>query len=821
MRVSWNWLKDYVDVDGLTPEEVAERLTMSGMEVEGVETIGSDLDGVVVGRVLACESHPGADKLSVCTVDVGASEPLSIVCGAPNAATGIVAPVALVGATLGGTFKIKRTKIRGVESLGMLCSASELDLDEDAFGLLLLDPTADPGTPIADVLGLRDVVFDIGLTPNRADGLSIRGVAREVAALFGRNFVDPPGVTIADLATPGAPDVADIVSIDIDDAEGCPRYAGAVVRGLRIGPAPGWMQQRLRAVGQRPVNNIVDVTNYVLFEQGQPLHAFDLQRVRGGRIVVRRAHDGETMESIDHVERALLPGDLMICDAVGPVAIGGVMGGAESEIADDTTDVLIECANFEPASIRRTSKRLGMHTESSHRFERGVDVERIPLVMHRTIELLVATQEHLGATCEVLPGIVDTVAKPYVREVIRLPIGMPERILGQAPPRDEMIAALERLGLEVASEPEALVVTVPAFRPDLERPIDLVEEIGRLAGFDRLPAADLHGALGLIHRPRTDAPVDQPSQPIRSEAELDAWDSLRDAAAEAGLFEAVTWAMVDPERTRAIVGDTEAIRLRNPLGEERSVLRRTLLVGLLDGVAYNLTRGADRVALFELGRVYPPVQPTIENVEPVRLAAVVTGSAGTGWTADARDVDVHDLVGMLDSVCVAIGASLSVQSGEAPRWSHPGISGVVELDGTPVGWIGALHPSVLDVWEIEQPVFGLEIEIGGVLEREPVVQEYRQISRTQSSVRDLAILVDAGLPWRDVDDALVGFEHKYLESLDLFDVYQGRGVEDGSRSLAIRATYRNPKDSLTDKQVDKAQASLLRHLEARVGARIR
>ena len=430
MRASWNWLCEFVDLGGLDPNEVAERMTMAGLEVDAVETIGGELDGVVVGKVLERAQHPGADKLSVCRVDVGADQPLRIVCGAQNYAEGDKIPVAQVGTKLPGDFKIKKSKIRGEESFGMMCSGRELGISEDHEGLLILDADAELGQPIADALGLRDTVFEIGLTPNRSDCLGIYGIARDLSALLGRDMLRGiEGEDERPTARGSGTAATEQVSVVIDDGEACPRYACAIVRGVKVAPSPDWMQQRLIAIGQRPVNNLVDVTNYALFENGQPLHAFDLERLAGDAITVRRARDGETIESIDHVERELRTDDIVICDADGPVAIAGVMGGVRSEIDDDTTDVLIECANFHPSPVRKTSRRLGMHTESSHRFERGVDFDGVPACLERAVELLLLTQQGIAAP-EVANGTVDVVARTIEPNVIEMPLSMPGRILG-------------------------------------------------------------------------------------------------------------------------------------------------------------------------------------------------------------------------------------------------------------------------------------------------------------------------------------------------------------------------------------------------------
>lgn len=820
MRVSWNWLADFVDLAGLEPEQVADRLTMSGMEVEGVSVVGGDLDTVVVGRVVECRPHPEADKLSVCRVDVGAADPLEIVCGAPNVATGVRAPVALLGTTMPGGFAIKKAKIRGVESSGMLCSESELGLSDESSGLLLLGDDATPGSRIADVLGLRDVVLEISLTPNRADGLSIRGVAREVAALFGRALREVAATPLA--SRPPTVAVSERVAVGIEDPAGCARYACVAVRGIRVGPSPEWMQRRLLAVGQRPVNNIVDVTNYVLFEQGQPLHAFDLQRVRGGRIAVRRARAGESIESIDHVRRPLDASDLLICDGEGPVAIAGVMGGAESEIGDATTEVLIECANFDPGTVRRTARRHGMHTESSHRFERGVDVERVPAVLERTLDLIVATQQALGVECEVLSGIVDAYPRPYASPVVRMRVGEPARILGFEVDADTVLASLRSLGIDAALDGALVEARIPAFRPDLERPIDLVEEVGRVVGYDALPSTPLTGALGIVPVRRADAPPrEQAEQPVRSAEELEAVERVRGALVGAGLYEAVNWGMVDPARDTLFAGDTGALRLRNPLGDERSAMRRSLMLGLLDNVAHNVAHGVDSVGLFEMGRVYPAGPIADQNAEPAHLGAVFFGAFERHWSVRTRPVDGHDVVGVALGALRAGGIAAEVVAGAPAGFAHPGVYARIRVAGTDVGWVGRLHPDVVDHWQVDGPVYGFEVDLDACIALGSGIPKYAPVRRTPRSTRDAALLVDAAVPYSEVRAGLAGFDHKLLESVELFDVFTGGNLPAGRKSIALRATYRDPAGTLTDDQVDKVHSKLLRHLEHATGAVLR
>jgi len=822
MQISYEWLGELVDLDGLDPRVVADRLTLSGLEVEAIDELGGDLDGVVVGRIVERSQHPDADRLSVCRVDVGGDETLQIVCGAPNAREGLLAPVATVGTRLPGDFKIKKGRMRGVDSHGMLCASDELGLGDDHDGLLELDEAMQPGTPIADALGLRDTVFTLGITPNRSDAFSHYGVAVEVAALFGRSMKAP--IVRAEYEEDDEPAGA-VLDVGIVDPIGCPRYAAGVVRDVKVGPSPEWMQRRLRAIGQRPVNNLVDVTNYVMFEYGQPLHAFDLDKLSHATLLVRRAEPGETIESIDHVERALEPGDLVISDAERAVAIAGVMGGVDSEISDDTTNVAIEVANFAPSDVRRTSRRLGMHSDSSHRFERGVDIYGVPRAMKRALELIVATQQALGHTCRVACDSIDVVPRAIEPIEITMPADYPERILGMELTQDQITGALEALGLHVVLETLQGIGTqyrvgVPPRRPDLTRPIDLVEEVGRVVGFDALPASLPPGTPGVDVVRRDDAPIEQHRQPIQSDATLRTVERVRHALAGAGASEAVKWAMTDPSKL-ALFDDREPLALKNPLGVETSVMRSTLLPGLLESVAHNLARGAERVVLFELGHVFSKDTDGDRTPEPLHLTAVLTGVRDTSWASDRAVLDGRDASALVAVVARATGRPLRVVSGTPPAWAHPGVFGRVLLGETEVGRVGALHPDRLDPFEIEQGVAFFELDLGAILEIDADPGRHSGVPRTQASTRDVALLLPNEVTWARVEDVLATFRHKFLEDVRLFDVYEGPGVDEGHRSLALRSTWRKADGSLTDKQVEKGQRALVEHLTEGLDARVR
>ncbi|MBE0598549.1 MAG: phenylalanine--tRNA ligase subunit beta, partial [Desulfuromonadales bacterium] len=617
MIVTYNWLKEFVDLD-LAPEELAHRLTMAGLEVEAMEKLGEGLDRVVVARLISVEPHPEADRLTLCQVDTG-SETLPIVCGARNHKTGDLVALAQVGATLPGDFRIKKSKIRGRESMGMLCSEKELGLAEESEGIQILPPGLELGQPVFLAMGLKDVRFELGLTPNRADCLSVIGVAREVAAMVGRPLRLPrPQLPEAGRA------ISEQTSVSIEDPERCPRYAARLIRGVQIGPSPDWLVRRLQTVGLRSINNVVDVTNLVLMELGQPLHAFDFQLLRGGRIVVRPAREGELFTTLDSQSRPLKQTDLTICDGEGPVALAGIMGGENSEIRPQTIDILLESAYFNPTTIRRTSKRLGLHTESSHRFERGVDIDLVPIALDRAAALIL---ELAGG--EAARGRLDVYPRPVAARQLTISPRRSEEILGLSLPAAEIARLLRGIGLQVEREGDgadadadaSLKVTVPVFRHDLEREIDLIEEVARLNGYDRIPVTMPVGG-ALCHPPR------------ESQRQL---RRLRDLLVGAGFSEVINYSFVAPagvDRLGLAEGDPrrQMVRVLNPLTEEQSVMRTTLMPSLLETVARNLAYRSRDLRLFELRPVFHPQAGDELPVEKMRLTAVVCGRREPeGW----------------------------------------------------------------------------------------------------------------------------------------------------------------------------------------------
>jgi phenylalanyl-tRNA synthetase beta chain len=800
MKVTYNWLKEFVDFD-LAPAELADLLTMLGLEVEGMEQIGGDLDDVVVARVVEKAQHPNADKLSLCRVDNG-RETLSIVCGAQNFQQGDTVALAQIGAVLPGDFRIKRSKIRGEESFGMLCSERELGLAEESDGIMVLPADLPLGTPLFSALGLKDTVFEIGLTPNRADCLSVVGIAREIAAKLG-TAIRYPDTTV----TEGATAASGLVTVEVQDAEGCPRYAARYVSGCRIAPSPAWLVNRLQAVGIRSINNVVDITNLILVEMGHPLHAFDYRQLAGGGIVVRRASEGELFRTLDGQERRLVASDLVICDRERAVALAGIMGGENSEITDDTSDILIESAYFYPPTIRRTSKRLGLHTESSHRFERGADVEMVPMALDRAARLMA---ELAGGT--VAAGRVDVYPAPRPVTVIGFRPQRANDILGLSLSREEMVDLMRRLQFTVSEAGDgSLDVAIPSYRVDMEREIDLVEEICRLNGFDKVPAT----------MPRAAVFSDRPSRHLQLQRQV------RDYFVAAGFAEIISFSFIAPgaaDRLMLSVDDPRraTIALCNPLAEEQSVMRTTLLPGLLETAARNINFRSQDLALLEMRRVYLPGGGDMPS-EPIVCAGILTGRREPeGWAQSAEAVDFFDLKGILEGLFAALGIDgITWESTPCEPYHHPGKGARIVVGKEFIGTLGELHPTVLEQFGIDKPVYSFELDFERLVALSRSVSSVAAPSRYPDVQRDVALLVPLDLPASRIIEEIGSGRMKELESVDVFDFYTGSHVPEGRKSIALRLCYRLADRTLTDEEVNRLHGRVVDGLVRRLGVTIR
>jgi phenylalanyl-tRNA synthetase beta chain len=798
MNVSFRWLQSLAPTITGSPRETADRLALLGAPVDEVVDLGGGIGGVVIARVDEVRPHPNADKLRICTVDAGSGQPLQVVCGAPNVEAGCFYPFAPVGATIPGGITIKKAKLRGEASEGMLCSARELGLGRDHAGLMTLAGEYTPGESFRDALGLDDAMLVVDVTPNRPELLSHVGVAREAAPGGAADLRLPPFPGAPELSYPTA--VAETegeaagVRVTVEDAVGCPRYMAAVVRGVRVAPSPEWLATRLRAVGVRPVNNVVDATNYVMLEVGQPLHAFDLGKLRGPEIRVRRAAEGEVFTTLDGVERTLLGTDVMIADGERSVAVAGVMGGLNSEVDDSTTDLLLECALFDPLSVRKTARRLGLSTDASYRFERGVDPEGQPAALRRVAELVLAVA---GGAVE---GAVDVNPVPFTRPVVELRPSRIEQVLGTALPGEEVARVLGSIGFRV-EDPSAspLRVEVPGFRPDVHGEIDLVEEIARRRGYDTFP-----------EELRPFRPTGVPEDPhVAVERRL------------RGLM--VRWGFLE-SRTLAFAPEASgSVPLLNPLSAEEGFLRASLLPGLLRRVEHNFAHGVRDVRLFSVGTVFAPGADGGVPHEELRVAAAFTGArAPAHWSGAAGDFDVWDLKGLLEELAREYpeGSAAPWAEGEpAGPWIAPGALAVRSGTET-VGWAGPAREGAVDAPAWAAPVFLLEARVPVRVSSGRGVT-YRPLPAFPGSERDLALLVPHGVTAAEVESVIRGSAGPLLEAVFPFDLYEGKGIPEGTRSLAWRLRFRREDATLTDAEVDAAVARVLGALEERHGVRRR
>jgi len=800
MRLSLNWLSDFVDL-AVTAPVLADKLTMSGLEVEVLEEVAPDFAGVVVGRVTDVFPHPQADRLRLAEVTVG-SRTYRVVCGAPNLAAGVLYPFAPPGARVSQGREVKPAKLRGVVSEGMLLAEDELGLSQDHVGLMELPQDLAEGADLAQALSLADTVLEVAVTPNRPDCLSILGLAREVAALLNVPLRHPEVIV-----EPAARKIVDEAKVTILDPVGCPRYAARLVADLVVQSSPFWMRRRLMLAGLRPINNLVDVTNYVLLEFGQPLHAFDFKHLKGGEIVVRRPTNKELAQggftTLDGQRRELAPDTLLICDAENPVALAGIMGGLESEVTEGTRRVLIESAYFNPATIRRTAKRLGLSTEASYRFERGVDPDGVIHALERATQLMCLVGEGRA-----LAGRLDEYPGPISRPRLNLRVSRANQVLGTAFPQEEMAALLRRLHLPAeARDADTLEVQVPSFRGDLEREIDLIEEIARLAGFEQIPVTLPRGAVAAA----------RPGPEVRLQEEA------RELLLGLGFFEVITYAF-QSERQERLPGESPAaagpLRLANPLSEEQAVLRTSLLPGLLEVLRKNALQQVLDARLFELSKVFLPESGASLPREEYWLAGVMCGAREEpSWLASRENVDFFDLKGAVEILLEGLLIpEVDFRGEELPRYLTQGArvySGFREL-----GVLGELRPEIAEVMDLKGPVlvFNLNFEALAQAAAPPL---FTPLPRYPAAYRDIALVVPAEVPAARVAQALHHHGRPYLVEARLFDVYSGDPVPPGKRSLAFSLTYRDPERTLTDDLVNRHHQALVAALEQELGAELR
>jgi phenylalanyl-tRNA synthetase beta chain len=799
MRVPLEWLHAYVK-PGLDAHALAERLAMTGTEVERVERHGvTALENFVIGRVLEAEQHPNADRLRVCVVDVGAEAPSQIVCGAPNVAAGQTVAVAKPGAVMPDGTTLGKAKLRGVESHGMILAEDEVAIGTEHDGIMVLDHDGlAPGTPLEQVLPIATDVLVLEITPNRPDCLGIYGVAREAHAATGAPLAPAPWSD-----DPGTPGDLDAATVEVQCPDLCPRFTARVFEDVKIGPSPFWLKARLMAAGQRPISNVVDITNYVMLLTGQPLHAFDLDRVAGAKLTVRRANDGEQIETLDGQVRTLDPDMVLIEDADGPTSIAGVMGGARSEVQPGTTRVLMEVANWNGANIHHTSLKLGLRSEASTRFEKQLQPEQAMEAQAVATRLML---ELTGARLH--PGTIDVGGEGPPAKTIRLRDARVASLLGLEIPRSRCKEILTALEFATAEADDGLDVTVPAFRrADVTREADLIEEVARLEGLDKLPATlpSRHGASGRLTE----------RQRLRRRA--------ADALSAQGVHEVVGWSFTSPELAERLRLGAEhrAVELANPLSSDLSLLRTTLLGSLLDIARHNQARGAGTVRLFEAGAVYLPDGEQRLPHEPYHLGAVLVGAARPpSWReAQPRAVDFFAAKGVLQGLMDALRVDWRLEPAQEP-FLHPGRAARIVAAGQPVGWIGEIHPLVAAEWELRDTVAAFELDLDAV--PVPPTPLYRELSGFPDVREDLAVVVADAVSAAQVIDLVRRAGAPLLAGAEVFDVYRDpERIGAGNVSLALRLTYRAPDRTLTDEEVADRRQAIADALERELGGRIR
>lgn len=794
MLVPLKWLRDYVDID-IDVNEFADKMTMSGSKVEKVDFYGENIENVVVGKIIEIKQHENADKLIVTKVDIG-EKVIQIVTGAQNVSEGDYIPVAVHGAKLPGGVKIKTGKLRGEVSEGMMCSAEELGIDphyvkeNSKDGILLLDfeDSYELGKDVREVLGLNDALIEFEITSNRPDCRCILGIAREAAVTLGKN-TKYPKVEVKES------DEEIKFDINIENPDLCRRYSARMVRDVKIEPSPYWMQRKLIEAGVRPINNIVDITNFVMLELGQPMHAFDLKQVSTGKIVVRNAEDGEKFVTLDDTERELDKDMLVITNGERSLALAGVMGGANSEVTDDTTEILFESANFKAENVRATSKKLGLRTESSSRFEKGINQDLANLAVDRAAQLV----ELLGAG-RVLKGVVDEYPTKHEPKSITVNVDRINRLIGVEIPASEMIAILESLEFkcELNSSNE-IIAKVPSFRLDMEQEADFVEEIARIYGYDKIPTLELEG---------------NPTIGMKTDKQKFS-DTVKDSLVALGSDEILTYSFVSPRGIDKINEPKDStrhnfVKILNPLGEETSVMRTTLIPNMLDVVATNVSHRVEELSVFELGHIFEAAV-----VEPNQLDRLCIGMYGKGK-------DFFTLKGMVETVFEKIGfAGYEIEPENNNTTFHPGRCAKIVYNNKNIGTLGELHPDVIENYDLGQRVYVAEIDVDSVFANSDETALYKPLPKYPSTSRDIALVVKDNIYVKQIDDIISANGKGLVEDFKLFDVYTGNQIEKGYKSIAYSITYRSKDRTLTDEDVAKVHDKILSELSEKLDANLR
>jgi len=802
MKFPISWLQDYVDIADVPLDTLCNDLTMLGLEIESIEEMGAEIQHIKVGLIKDIQPHPDADKLSVCTTDVGEDEPLTIVCGAKNMKPGDKVPTAIVGAMLPGGHKIKKGKLRGVESHGMMCSAKELGMGEDHSGLLILDEDPAVGTDIKSILGLDDVVLEIEVTPNRNDWSGIIGIARELAALYGKRLLAPEIIV-----QESDEQTADVTSVTIENPELCGRYAARVIKGLKIGPSPEWLQKRLIAAGQRCINNVVDVTNYVLLETGHPLHAFDYNKLAENRIVVRAAKPGEKIKTLDGEERTLQDDMLVIADAKVPVAVAGVMGGEDSEVGESTTEILVESAWFNPSSIRKTSRVLNLASEASQRFQRGADYDMVSYAADRVCELVLQTGG--GTLCT---GTVDETPQKPELPPLALRYDRTNNFLGASVSPETQINILESLGFcKESSDDDGATFIIPARRHDCTREADLIEEVLRLYGFDNIEPT--------LPKVRPTANIYSPNfQTIRN---------LKNYLVNTGLTEIFTWTFTSETELQQL-GMTEelanAIVVENPLSEKQGLMRPSLIPGLLRTASANIRKNINRVAIFELGNVFSKSDSDAPANQSDDLDFVLSGPASSvHWDVDnSKSFDIYDAIGIVEGIIgeLNLKGRLEFKPSENTLF-EPDHSLEIIYNQKNVGSIGRINHEILGHLNIEQDLVAGRLKLDALFKSKTKTAKYEPLSEFPPSKRDIAIVVDESISADHILQIVQKSAGKLLHETDIFDIYRGKNIPEGKKSVAVMLVFQSNERTLTDKDTEKAWSKIIKSLEKQVGAELR
>ncbi len=810
MRISWNLLCTLIDTDSLSPREAADILTSTGLEVESVETVEAIpgmLAGVVVGEVLTCEKHPDADRLHVCSVEIGGEAPSQIVCGAPNVAAGQKVLVATVGATLhptgGEPFTIKKAKIRGVESNGMICASDELGLGTDHAGIMVLDGSAKVGTPAADQLGLQsDHVLEIGLTPNRSDALGHWGVARDLIAALNHRTGSKHTLRLPSVEAFRQDDDARTIAVEVQATDAAPRYAGLTLTGITVGPSPAWLQERLKSIGLKPINNVVDVTNFVQHELGQPLHAFDADKLKGDKVIVRKAHAGEHLITLDGKDRSLDSEDLLIADAEKGATLAGVFGGADSGVSDGTETIFLESACFDAVTIRRTARRHGLNTDASFRFERGVDPEITVYALKRAALLL---KEVAGAK---ISSAITDIAQPRPWAEVALHFATVDKLCGVAIAPDDVVRILEMLDCRISARTaEKIHVQVPPYRVDVTREADLVEEVLRIHGFDQVPIPE-RLMVPAVQQPETT------SEGFHQR--------IAQHLAARGFREVMTPSLINGGRAVKLqaAGEEALVRLKNPLSAELDVMRPTMLFGLLQSAAHNLARQQRDLRLFEKGRTYSIVNGKV--IEEECVALLITGQHGTeNWRTAGRKSELADVKAEIELLLQRMGMKQETkfQAGESPLLAA---TLEVKVGKKTVALLGEVAAPVAKAFEVGQPAYYAEIHDAALMALlRGRRTTYQEVTKFPAVRRDLSLLLDRSVAYAELERIAYQAERKLLREVGLFDVYEGDKLPEGKKSYALNFILQDSEKTLTDEQVDKAMGRIRQALEKEVGAELR